>query len=70
MIELSNTAIERIMKKARAERISITVVTSLAEILGDIGIKISKEAIDLAKHAKRKTVEKEDIKLVVKRTTI
>jgi histone H3/H4 len=69
MGELPLAAIERIMKKAGAERISMDAITSLAEILEDIGIKITIEAIELAKHAKRKTIKKEDIKLAAKRTT-
>lgn len=68
MGELPLATIERIMKKAGAERIIMTAVSSLSEILEDIGTKITIEAIELAKHAKRKTVKKEDIKFGAKRT--
>jgi len=69
MSELPLASIERIMRNAGAERVSLDSVVTLAEILEDYGTKLSKEAIELAKHAKRKTVKKEDVKLASKRIT-
>ena len=67
MADIPLAAVERIMRNAGAERISQNAVTVLAEILGEIGIEISREAVELAKHAKRKTVKREDVKLATRR---
>jgi len=67
MPELSNAAMERIMRKAGAQRVSSTAVAELAETLEEYGLKLSKEAVELARHAGRKTVKKEDVKLAAKR---
>jgi len=67
MAEISLASVGRIMRRAGAERISKEAIVALAEALEEIGTRISKEAIELAKHAKRKTIKKEDIKLAVKR---
>lgn len=63
MADIPLAAVERIMRKAGAERISQSAVIALAETLEDIGTRISKDALELAKHAKRKTVKREDVKL-------
>ncbi len=69
MGELPLASVERIMRNAGAERISMTAITSMAEVLEDYGTKISKETIELARHAKRKTIKKEDVKLAARRAT-
>ncbi|MBP2030890.1 histone H3/H4 [Methanohalophilus levihalophilus] len=55
--------IERVIRKAGADRVSESAGEALAEILEEQGMKISKEAIKLANHAGRKTVKAEDILL-------
>ena len=67
MPELSCASLERIMKAAGAKRVSAGAVIILSEALEDFGTKISREAVELARHANRKTVKKEDIKLAVRR---
>lgn len=67
MVEIPLAAVERIMRKAGAERISQNAIVTLAETLEEIGTKISREALELAKHAKRKTVKEEDIGLASRR---
>ena len=67
MGELPLASVERIMRNAGAERVSMSAIVTLAEVLEDYGTKISKEAIELARHAKRKTVKKEDVKLAARR---
>ena len=68
MPELSNASMERIMRKAGAERVSATAVAELAEALEEYGARLSKEAIELVRHAGRKTVKKEDVKLAARRS--
>ncbi|BDC36657.1 MAG: histone family protein [Candidatus Methanoliparum thermophilum] len=63
MVELPIAPIERIAKKSGAERISEDAKVELAKILEDYGSKIASEAVKLAKHAGRKTIKTEDIKL-------
>jgi histone H3/H4 len=70
MSEMSNAALERIMRSAGSQRISATAVAELAEAIEDYGLKISREAVELAKHAGRKTVKKEDIKLAARKSSV
>ena len=56
-------AMERIMKKAGAERVSEDAKEALRDVLEEIGAQISESAIKLAQHTGRKTVKSEDIKL-------
>jgi histone H3/H4 len=66
MSELPIAAIDRLIRKAGAERVSEDAAEELGKILSEVAIDISKQAIELAKHAKRKTVTSEDIKLATK----
>lgn len=59
--------VERIIRKAGAERVSEDAGIELAKVLEDYGIEVSREAMTLAKHAKRTTVKEEDIRLAVTR---
>jgi len=51
-----------LMKRAGAERISDLACIELGNILEEIGLNISKDAWDYARHARRKTVKDRDIK--------
>ncbi len=55
--------IERLIRKAGAQRVSDSAVKALAEILEDLAIRITKRALDYTRYAKRKTLSAEDIKL-------
>ena len=66
MSELPIAAIDRLIRKAGAERVSEDAAIELSKILSDVAIDISKQAIELARHAKRKTVTGEDIQLATK----
>lgn len=57
-------AIERIARKAGAERISAEAIKELQKVTEEIGLELAREAAIVARHAKRKTILKEDIKLV------
>ncbi|MCK9292922.1 MAG: histone family protein [archaeon] len=66
MADLPIAAIDRLIRKAGAERVSEDAAVALSKILEDVAVDISKQAIELAKHAKRKTVTGEDIQLATK----
>ncbi len=63
---LSLAAMEKIMKKAGAYRVSDPAKEALREVLEEIGEKISKEADELSKHARRSTIKAEDIRMASK----
>jgi histone H3/H4 len=65
--ELQLAPMHRIIKKAGAKRVSEDGAEELRKVLERVGIKISKEAIDFANHAKRKTVKSEDIEIATKK---
>jgi histone H3/H4 len=57
----------RLCKKAGAERVSEAAAIELARVLEEIGVKISKEALDYALHAGRKTLKTEDIEIATRK---
>ncbi len=59
-------AMEKILKKAGAERVSDKAKEALKNVLEEEAEEIAESAIRLALHAKRKTIRVEDIKLAVK----
>ncbi|MEJ5293496.1 MAG: histone family protein [Candidatus Methanosuratincola sp.] len=63
MTDLAISAMDRIMRKAGAERVSEEASEALREVLETLALEISRDAIALAKHAGRKTVNSEDIKM-------
>jgi len=65
--DLSIAAMHRICKMVGAERVSKSAAKEMARVLEDIGVKITKEAIDYANHAGRKTVKARDIKIAAKK---
>ncbi|MCE8425054.1 MAG: histone family protein [Candidatus Methanoperedens sp.] len=59
--------VERIIRKAGADRVSESAGVELAGVLEDYGIEVSREAMVWAKHAGRTTVKDEDIRRAVER---
>ena len=59
-------AVDRVIRKAGASRVSESAASALAEILEEKGIIIARRAIEFSGHAKRKTVTDSDIKLALK----
>lgn len=58
--------IDRLIREAKADRVSEKAVKTLGAILEEIAIEIATMAKDLAEHAHRKTVVDSDIKLAYK----
>jgi len=61
MTELSQAAVERIIKKAGAERVSADATEALAQLMEEYGIFIAREAKKMSDHAGRKTMRGSDI---------
>lgn len=59
-------AMEKILKKAGAERVADNAKRALKEVIEEIAEDISVQANKLALHAGRKTVKSEDIRLASK----
>lgn len=63
MAILSISAVERLIRSVGAERVSRGAAEALAAILEKKGGELATRAIRLAKHAGRKTVTADDVRL-------
>lgn len=59
-------AMEKLLKKAGAPRVSEDAKSAMKEVLEDYGERIGQKAIRIANHAGRKTVKEADIKLAMR----
>lgn len=66
MTELPKSTMGKILKDAGAERVGEDAKEELAIILEEIGEEVGRRAVPFAKHAGRKTVKAEDIRLAVR----
>jgi len=65
--DLQIAPMHRIIKKAGADRVSDEAADELRIILEDVGLNIARDALDFTRHAHRKTVKAEDIKIAAKK---
>jgi len=66
MSEISLLSIERIAKKNNIRRITRSAVHELRDMIEEEAVNISEDAVRLSKHANRRTIISEDIKLASK----
>ena len=67
MVELPIAAIDRVIRKSGAKRVSEDAAVALAEVLEERALQIAAEASKLAEHAGRRTVRDVDVRLAAKR---
>ncbi len=63
MAELPVAPVDRIIREAGANRVSGEAAKALADLLEDVGTEVSTQAMRLARHAGRKTVTADDVRL-------
>ncbi|MFX0170446.1 MAG: histone family protein [Candidatus Hodarchaeota archaeon] len=67
MVEIPNSAIDRIIRKSGAFRVSKSAIIELRKELEDYGIELSKMAVEIAAYAGKRTVEGDDIILAIRK---
>jgi len=67
MSELPLAAVDRIIRKAAGIRVSETAAKELSTYLEEEGMRVAQQAAVFSKHAGRKTVTDEDIRLALKK---
>jgi len=65
--DLPIAAMQMIVKKAGADRVSESACKELAKVLEEIGVKIGEEALEFIMYAGRKTVRGKDVKIAAKK---
>ncbi len=65
MVEIPNSAVDRIIRKSGATRVSKSAIQILQKELEEYGVKLATLGIEIASHAGKKTIEGEDITLAI-----
>lgn len=63
---ISLSAMEKILKRIGAERVSDSGKEALREVLEDYAEEIGRKAWELAKHSGRKTIRSTDVRLAMR----
>ncbi|MFW9994137.1 MAG: histone family protein [Candidatus Odinarchaeota archaeon] len=63
----ANAKVEKLIRKAGAERVASDAVDGLNEFLTEYGTTIAKRAVEIARHSGRKTLKEDDIKLAAEK---
>lgn len=63
MADIPLAPLARILKKAGADRVSNDAVKALRDVVEDYALEVAANSVTLGRHAGRKTVKSEDIKL-------
>lgn len=66
MAKLPIAPIDRLIRNAGADRVSEDAREAMAEELEDWALTVARRAMEVARHAGRKTVKAEDIKLALR----
>jgi len=61
-------SIEKIARKTGVERISAKALKELERTVEELGLELAREAANAARYANRKTILKDDIRLVAGKT--
>ena len=64
--DFPSTPLERVMRKAGAERVSESAIEEMKSIMLEIAEKVSMGAIAASKHAKRVTVKRDDVAMATR----
>jgi len=65
-VVITKDALRRLMKnEGNASIVALDAVLALQTYLNDMAVEITKRALTLSRHAKRKTITRADIKLAV-----
>ncbi|MFX0149272.1 MAG: histone family protein [Candidatus Hodarchaeota archaeon] len=67
MVEIPNSAVDRIIRKSGASRVSKSAIIELRKELEDYGVELSKMAVEIAMYAGKKTVEGDDVILAIRK---
>ena len=67
LVEIPNSAIDRIIRKSGESRVSKSAISVLQKELEDYGHKIAVLSTEIASHAGKKTVEGDDITLAIQK---
>ncbi len=66
MSELPRAPVARLLKSTGATRVSGDAVDLMNEAMEDYGISLASKAVTYARHAGRKTIKADDVKLALK----
>jgi histone H3/H4 len=64
--DLHRRSMHRLIEKAGAKRVSESACDELMRVLEEVGLKISRDALDFTRHANRKTVRDVDVRIAAK----